>query len=231
MVALGIDHPVAHGLQGLPGQADVATLPAAYKAHPSLDVHLLAGPVHRPVVQDVPAQLIPYGSRLPGVVAPGIRGPGQDGRVVALAGNQQANPLVWQGQPGRALWSGDRQLLSGARLCGARCKALDGHLRQRCPILQSCGPDHHFAVVDNGVQPDLGYLDPGHHQPAVAVSLALRAVRFDDDDQVPQAALQGRAQVNIHLGQGIGLGFRPQSLVHHLPARWLRQFLLLIYLL
>ena len=217
------ENPVVDAPQGLAGQADITVLPAAHPPQPALDLHLLAWPVHGPVIKDVPAQFVLDRSGLPDVAAPQVGRLGQDGCVVAPAGYQQGCFLAKQLKCDRAIVTGDRYLVAGI--------GLDGHASQRGAILQPVGPDHHLAVVRERVEADLGHLHPSLNDAAVPVSARQKALWFDNDHKLAGCTLQRRTQVDAHFSQGVGLGLQVDGFVHHPLAGRLGRLALPVVLL
>ena len=177
-VALRVGDLVIDGGHRAADQPDVAVLLAADAAQPAFDVDFLAGAVHLAVVEHVPAQLVGDRARVPGLVAPGVGRARQDGLVGALAGDQVSWRRSGMGKRGSAI-------CPGGDLLAARLERHHVTPVQRRAVFQGGGPDHHLAVIGEGVQPDLGDLDPGLDGLPVAV-------RCGSLNQRPGAAQRSR---------------------------------------
>ncbi len=130
-----------------PAQADAP--------HPSLDPHLVPGPIHLPIVGYVEPQLVAPGLLLPALTPPG-RVVREDRDVVAPARDEHGLRGVRQAKGGEAV----RRRLDESP-AGQEAK---GDISQGTSVGERGRPSHEVAIVHESVEADLRGLHPGSNR-------------------------------------------------------------------
>ena len=197
---------------------DVAAGTGRDPPHPALDAHLLAGPVHLPVVEREEAQHVAAG-RLPparALAPPAGRG-GQDRDVLAAAGHQEGSRSVAEGEAGQA--GGVRARGRGGpprpRRAGMTERQVD--VREGTAVGEVARPREERLLVGERVEADPGRLHP--RRDGLAPAIPRGCGRLHHEDHLADAVLEGRGEVDPRLGEGVGLAARANRGVDDAPAR------------
>ena len=195
---------------------------AADVAQPSFDAYRLAGAIHCPVIEDVPAQFTLYGTPLPALFVPIGGAGGQDGGVCPLAGHQVAGAAVSQIKRGQPI---------GIGLAGLAAVGGHGYATQRAAVGQIGGPGNQLRMVGKGIEADLGDLHPGLDDLVTALpEISGQRGRLDNGDDVAGAAVEGWSKGNGRFRQHIFYRIYSHHLVHHQLAGRCREVIIFIRL-
>ena len=194
MIALRPDDIVAHRGNAIPHQPHITALAAANQPQPTFEMHFFARLVHLAVIKNKPAQFIIHGAWVPAIAAPIVCGARQHGGIVAQAGCEVLNALIWDGEARHTFGI-------GTHIC-ARCA--NAHTFQRFTIGQRGRPHYHSAGVSKGIQADLRNLHPGVNRLPIIILLEQATGRLGNHNKLPtRSAMQIFTKININFGQGI----------------------------
>ena len=224
LAALRIRDLVGDGADGCAYEVNAAVRAAANPPQPAFEVDFFAGFVHLAVVEDVPLEGVAGGPGVPGVVAPVVGRAGEDGLVSAAPGGEVCR-AGGDGEAGEAVGSGEEGLAAGF--------GEDGDAGQGGAVLQAGGPGDKLLVVAEGVQADVGDLNPGvdglgQAAPFLLVVFKEAFGRFDDDNKVAELSVEVLAEVNVYLGQGVSGQFEGDGAVFDQAAGELRSGVVLL---
>ena len=224
LAALGVSNLVGDGADGCAYEVNAAVRAAANPPQPAFEVDFFAGFVHLAVVEDVPLEGVAGGPGVPGVVAPVVGRAGEEGLVSAAPGGEVCR-AGGDGEAGDAVRIGEEGLAAGF--------GEDGDAGQGGAVLQAGGPGDKLLVVAEGVQADVGDLNPGvdglgQAAPFLLVVFKEAFGRFDDDNKVAELSVEVLAEVNVYLGQGVSGQFEGDGAVFDQAAGELRSGVVLL---
>ena len=212
LVADRIDHAVRHRRHLAGDAGDVAALAILEHPQPALHVDVLAGAVHLAIVGDVPHERLTAVALHPlRLVAPPAVAVGDKREVAALLGDQHAGALH------RARRQRQHRGAVVAGLAGD-APGLDRQRRvgDRRAIGEVVHPRVQLAAIHRRVDAEAGRLHP-RHQPRRLVALFPRR-RLDDGDDMAEAAVETRRQIDRGLDQLVVRALHAHQLIEHFLA-------------
>jgi hypothetical protein len=156
-IATRIEHAVAHWTAGF-GQAQTTVRALFHHPQPTLEVDFLTGFVQAAIIEHMPAQLVAARALLPVAPAAVVRVLGQESHIFT-------QPRFQSSRLGLALILRRRQVQqrqSGSIGDGLICsrQQTQGNALLRLTVVEASHPGAQLAMVEDGIQAELGDLQP-----------------------------------------------------------------------